>query len=255
VANIDIRLPQAIQDQLTIPACVDLSLPKPSLPQIRLPTGGSIKGIADLTKGIPSDCSLNFSLALQLAPIMASIECLVKLLALIKPLIDLIKAIAPTPDPFKIAGALPDFLKAAEALAPCLLVPTPAFMIPFVKDILSLLIALLRCLIQQLRSIVELLNGLELSIAGATAAGNTDLLATLQCAQGNAQTAADGMMQGIEPIKVLLELAGPFLGIAGIQPIAIPALAPASDLAAFQKVLNTLQTVVDTMQAIVDVLP
>jgi hypothetical protein len=63
------------------------------------------------------------------------------------------------------------------------------------------------------------------------------------------------MMQGIEPIKVLLELAGPFLGIAGIQPIAIPALAPAADLAAFQRVLNTLQTVVDTMQAIVDVLP
>jgi hypothetical protein len=252
VANIDIKLPQVIQDQLSIPACIDLSLPKPSLPQIRLPTGGSIKGIADLTKGIPSDCSLNFSLALQLAPIMASIECLVKLLALIKPLIDVIKAL---PDPIKIAAALPDFLKAAEALAPCLLVPTPLAMIPFVKDILLLLIALLRCLIQQLRSIVELLSGLELSIAGATAAGNTDLLATLKCAQGNAQTAADGMMQGIEPIKVLLELAGPFLGIAGIQPITIPAIAPAADLAAFQNVLNTLQTVVDTMQAIVEVLP
>jgi hypothetical protein len=252
VANIDIRLPQAIQDQLTIPACIDLSLPKPSLPQIRLPTGGTIKGIADLTKGIPSDCSLNFSLALQLAPIMASIECLVKLLALIKPLIDVIKAL---PDPIKIAAAVPDFLKAAEALAPCLLVPTPLAMIPFVKDILSLLIALLRCLIQQLRSIVELMNGLELSIAGATANGNAELLATLKCAQGNAQTAADGMMQGIEPIKVLLELAGPFLGIAGVQPISIPAIAPAADLAAFQNVLNTLQTVVDTMQAIVDVLP
>jgi hypothetical protein len=255
MANIDIKLPAAIQDQLSIPACIDLSLPKPTLPQIRLPTGGTIQGIADLTKGIPSDCSLNFSLALQLAPIMASIECLVKLLGLIKPLIDVVQGLGPPPDLIKLGNAIPAFLKAAEALAPCLLVPTPLAMIPFVKDILLLLISLLRCLIQQLRSIVELLNGLELSIASATADGNTELLATLQCAQGNAQTAANGTMQGIEPIKVLLELAGPFLGIAGIQPITIPAIAPAADLAALTSVLNTLQTVVDTMQAIVDVLP
>jgi hypothetical protein len=255
VTNIDIKLPDAIQRQLTIPACVDLSLPKASLPQIRLPTGGSIKGIADLTKGIPSDCSLNFSLAIQLAPIMASIECLVKVLGLIKPLIDVVGSLGPPPDPIKLPKAIIDFLKAAEALAPCLLVPTPVAMIPFVKDILLLLISLLRCLIQQMRSILELLNGLELSIASATKDRNTELLSTLQCARDNAQAAANGTMQGIEPIKVLLELAGPFLGIAGIQPIEIPALAPASDLAALQGVLDTLQTVVNTMQAIVDVLP
>jgi hypothetical protein len=255
VANIDIKLPQAIQDQLSIPSCIDLSLPKPNLPQIRLPTGGTIQGIADLTKGIPSDCSLNFSLALQLAPIMASIECLVKVLALIAPLIDVIKALPGVPDPTALLKAVAKFLPAAEALAPCLLIPTPLVMIPFVADILRLLIALLKCLIQQMRSILDLLDGLELSIASATADGNTELLATLQCAQGNAQTAANSTMQGIEPVKILLELAGPFLGIAGIKPITIPAIAPAADLAALKDVLSTLQTIVDTMQAIVDVLP
>ncbi len=255
MANIDIKLPDAIQQQLSIPHCVDLSLPKPSLPEIRLPTGGSIKGIADLTKGIPSDCSLNFSLAIQLAPIMASIECLVKVLALIKPLIDVVGSLGPPPDPIKLPKAISDFLAAAKAVAPCLLVPTPAAMLPFVKDILALLIALLRCLIQQMRSIIALLDGLELSIADATSSGNTELLSTLQCARDNAQAAANGTMQGVEPIKVLLELAGPFLGIAGVQPITIPAIAPAADLDALKDVLNTLQTVVDTMQAIVDVLP
>jgi hypothetical protein len=255
MANIDIKLSEEIQTQLSIPACIDLSLPKATLPQIRLPTGGTIKGITDLTKGIPNDCSLNFSLALQLAPIMASIECLVKVLALIAPLIDVIKALPGVPDPTALLKAVAKFLEAAKDLAPCLLVPTPLAMIPFIKDILLLLISLLRCLIQQLRSIVELLNGLELSIASATADGNTELLATLNCARDNATTAAGGTMQGIEPIKVLLELAGPFLKIAGIPAIEIPAIAPAADLAALTTVLNTLQTVVDTMQAVVDVLP
>jgi hypothetical protein len=255
MSRIDIPLPPEIQAQLSIPRCADLSIPKPVLPQIRLPTGGSIKGVADLTRGIPSDCSLNFTLALQLAPIMASIECLVKLLGLVKPLTDLVEGMKELPNPSKVIGAVPAFLEAAKALAPCLLVPTPAAMIPFVKDILMLIVALLRCLIGQLRSIVELLDGLSLQIAGASAAGNTDLLATLECAKGNAETAAQGALQGIEPIKVLLELAGPFIGIAGVGPIAIPPLGAGSDLAALKDVLGTLQDVVDTIHAIAEPLP
>ncbi len=252
MANIDIKLPDAIQKQLAIPHCVDLSLPKPSLPEIRLPTGGSIKGIADLTKGIPSDCSLNFSLALQIAPIMASIECLVKVLGLLKPLIDVVKGL--TSDPSKLISAIPEFIEAAGKLAPCLLVPTPAAMIPFIIDLLKLLIAMLRCVVQQLRSIIAVLDGLEVSIASATQAGNTELLATLECAKGNAQTSLAGTMQGIEPVKVLLELAGSFFDIAGVPAITIPPLAPAEDLSALQDTLNTLQQVLDTMQSVLDAL-
>ena len=231
---------------------MDVRLPQAKLPQIRLPTGGSIKGITDFTKGIPSDCSLNFSLALQLAPIMASIECLVKILALIKPLIEVIKAV---PDPIKISAAVPDFLKAAEALAPCLLVPTPLAMIPFVKDILAMLIAMLRCLIQQLRSVVNLLDGLEQSIAKAREGGNVELLSALQCAKENAHIAAAGTMQGIEPIKVVLTLAGTFMELAGIPAITLPDLGATQDLAALKSALNTLQGIIDTMQQIVDALP
>jgi hypothetical protein len=252
MAKIDVMLTADIQDQLAIPRCVDLRLPQAKLPQIRLPTGGSIKGITDLTKGIPSDCSLNFSLALQLAPIMASIECLVKVLALIKPLIEVIKAIS---NPPKLPAVLPDFIKAAEALAPCLLVPTPFAMIPFVKDILALLIAMLHCLVQQLRSIVDLLAGLEASIAKAKQSGNLELLSTLSCAQENARIAATGTLQGIEPVKVLLELAGTFMEIAGVPAITLPDVGAAQDTAALRNILNTLQGVIDTMKQIVDALP
>ena len=168
MTRIDINLSPQLQQQLALPHCVDLRLPKPKLPQIRLPTGGSIKAIADLTRGIPSDCSLNVNIALQLAPIMASIECLVKVLAVIKPLIDVIKALNP-PDPISLGKAVPDFLEAAKGLTGCLLVPTPLAMIPFIKDILLLIIAMLRCLIGQMRSILGKLAGLEVKIASARA--------------------------------------------------------------------------------------
>lgn len=254
MSRIDIKLPPALQKQLAMPVCADLRLPKPRLPQIRLPTGGRIKAIADLTRGVPSDCSLNINIALQLAPVMASIECLVKILALVKPLIDVIKGLAPL-DPLKLANAVPEFVKAAAALKDCLLVPTPLAMIPFVKDILLLIIAMLRCLVGQVRSIVDKLAGLELKIATARSSGNSDVLASLECTRENFMVAMDSTMMGMEPIGVLLELAGPFMGIAGVDPIKLPAMAASGDLAAIEQNLASLQQVIDTMQAIVDVLP
>lgn len=254
MTRIDIKLPAELQKQLTMPRCVDLRLPKPKVPQIRLPTGGTIKAVADLTRGIPSDCSLNINLAVQLAPLMASIECLVKVLAVIKPLIEVVKALAP-PNPIALGQAVPDFLKAADAMKGCLLIPTPLAMIPFVKDILLLIIAMLRCLIGQMRSILGMLSGLELKITSARSSGNTDLLASLECARENGKVAMDSTMMGIEPIAVLLELAGPFMGIAGVDPIKLPAMAAAEDLAVIEQNLAALQEVLETMQAIVDVLP
>ena len=62
-------------------------------------------------------------------------------------------------------------------------------------------------------------------------------------------------MMGIEPIAVLLELAGPFMGIAGVDPIKLPALGASGDLESIEQNLASLQQVVDTMQAVVEVLP
>jgi hypothetical protein len=252
--RIDVKLSDDIQQQLAIPACVDLELPKPKLPKIQLPTGGTIKGIADLTKGVPSDCSLNFSLAIQLAPIMASIECLVKVLALIAPLIDVIKALAP-PDLLALGKAVPKFLDAAKDVVPCLAIPTPVAMIPFVKDILALIIAMLRCLVQELRSNVHTLVDLELKIRAFRASGNVDTLSSLECARGNAQSAMASTMIGIEPIGVLISLAGSFMKIIGVPAVELPVMGSPDDLAAVNKSLDDLQQVINVLQAIVDAPP
>jgi hypothetical protein len=250
--NIDVKLPDDIRAQLEMPRCLDIKIPKPELPQIRLPTGATIKGIADITKGVPSDCSLNFNLVLQLGPLLASIQCLVKLLALIAPLIDVIKAL---PDPMKIAQAMPKFVKAAEDLAPCLLIPTPLALLPFIGDILRLIIKMLHCLTQELRSIVNLIGGLELKIAAAQQDGNAELLATLNCARESADAAMQSTMMGIEPIKVILDLIQPLLGMAGVDPIEIPGIASPQDLQQLNDVLTTLDNVTATLQLVADALP
>jgi hypothetical protein len=43
MSKIDVRLPDAIQEQLALPRCADIRLPQARLPQIRLPTGGASK--------------------------------------------------------------------------------------------------------------------------------------------------------------------------------------------------------------------
>jgi hypothetical protein len=245
--NIDIELPEELTSLMEHPICVDMSFDKVKVPSIQLPSGGTIKGIADITKAIPTDCSLTFSLALQIAPLLANLACFVKLLKLIKPLIDVVDGL-PTPP----AKALKDFADAAVDLAPCLLIPTPACMIPFVKDILCLIIKLLKCLVQQLKSVAAIMGGLKLQLEPATAAGNTELEAALRCAQDNAAATAANAMSAIEPIKVLLELAGPFMGIAGVSPIVIPTFGDASDVESIQQVVATLEQVVEAMTLVAD---
>jgi hypothetical protein len=128
-------------------------------------------------------------------------------------------------------------------------------MIPFVKDILALIIAMLRCLIQQLRSVVTLLGGLELKIRAARASGNVDLLSSLECARENAQSAMASTMIGIEPIGVLITLAGSFMKIVGVSAVELPVMGNPDDLVAVKKSLDDLQQVLNTLQAIVDALP
>ncbi|MEL7089244.1 MAG: hypothetical protein AAGL98_12525, partial [Planctomycetota bacterium] len=170
--DIDIALPASITAALEPPKCVDFSLPKPNFPELRLPNGGTFKGIADTTRGIPSDCSMNISLAVQLAPMMASMECLLKVLGFLATLIDVFKKLS-TGDPFAIPGGLLEIAEAGEDLAGCLgMVINPA--IPFgqfVKDLLLMIAKMIRCMTQALGSIVEVLAGLELEISSAQQEG------------------------------------------------------------------------------------
>lgn len=239
--TVDISLPPELEQHLSQP--VPVLLPEPGRAEITLPTGGKLKGIADISKGIPDDCALSFSLVLQLAPLLGSIECLVKLLKLVKPLVDIINGL-PVP-PVK---AVKDFAEAAEELTPCFALPTPLAMIPFVRDILCLIIKLLACVTQQLKSIMNVLGGLAIQIQSAQASGNTELLAALECAQQNAQISSQHIVSSIDPILVVLSLAEPFLGIAGVDPIKIPEISSPDDLEAMQSMVDTLDELVKTLK-------
>lgn len=253
-ATIDIPLPNELVVALTPPQCIDLSLPKPSVPTLTLPIGGELSALADFTRGIPTECSMNFSLMLQLAPMMASMECLLKILQFFG---DLLNAVTPLPtNPMAFVVAFVDGLK---ALTTCTGMVLPTGMFCFVKDLLALIAAMLHCTVQALESVLAILSGLQIQIGIAQGAGNTDMLAALQCAQQNATTAAQGTMQSMQPITTLLQVAEPFLKIANINlaslNVSIPAAVPADDLQAMQTLLGTLATVATTLQKISDELP
>jgi hypothetical protein len=251
MTTIDIPLPDALTNALKQPICLDLQLPKPKvdLSKLTLPTGGAIKGMADFTRGIPTDCSMNFSLMLQIAPIMASMECLLKVLKFIGGMVDAAKSA----NPVKLLSAI---VSGAEDLASCLAMVTPAGMFCFVKALLELIASMLLCTVQALSSIVNILDGISLDMLSAQRSGNDQQLAALQCAQENAQIAAESTMKSLEPILVLLELAKPFMEIAGISlNVTIPSGIPTDGLDGLKKMLTTLGQVAQAIKTVADAIP
>jgi hypothetical protein len=246
--NIDIPIPDELQELLAAPKCLDLSFPPPKKMTVTLPGGGRIMALHDLGKSIPTDCSLTFSLMLQIMPFMANMECIVRILKLVKLLSDAITSLPPTPK------LILDIGEAVKDLAECFVAITPAGMIPFVRDILCLILALLNCLIGQLKTLAEVMSGLTIQIQIAQDTGNKDLLATLECAQENSLVAMQHLMNGFGPIGVVMELMETFMGIAGIEAIKLPALGDASSAEELLEVITTLEEVVATIQTVVDAL-
>ena len=251
--DIDISVSPDLAALFNLPPCSDISLPPPSPMSVKLPFGGAITAMADISKGIPTDCSMTFSLMLQIAPILAVSECLLKILKLLKPLIEVVKSVAP-PDPVKLPAAIEDFVKAAVDLLPCLLVPTPLAIIPFIKDLLCLILKILNCFLTQMKSIIQLLGGLQIQLDLAQGTGNLELTNTIQCAQGNANTQAQHLMASLEPIGVLLDLAGTMFDIAGVPPIKLPAVGSQTDLASLNALVQTVQEVVSVITIVTDAL-
>ncbi len=249
--NIDVTVSSDLKKLFELPPCKDVKLPGPKPVKVTLPTGGSIQAFADISKGIPTDCSMSFNLMVQLAPFLAASDCLLKLLGIIAPLIDVVKGI---PDPIKLGQAVPKFLKAAEKLAPCLLVVTGAPLIPFIRDVLALIIKILNCFLGQLKTIMGVMNGLSLQIATAAQDGNSELQSILECARENAATSSEHLMKSIEPIGVLLELLGPILELAGQPSIQLPTVGSQTDMESLNQVIETMQTVLATLQTIVEAL-
>jgi hypothetical protein len=243
MTDIDIPLSEDLQKAFQIPPCSELALPFPKPLKVTLPTGGSMNAFIDMSKGIPNDCSMNFNLMVQMAPLLAAMECPLKMLKLLKPLADIVQALVkPAPPP---AGAVPDLIAAAADLAPCFTVFASIPM--FVKDLLCLIRSVLNCLLGQIRTVRDLLGGLQLRMSEAE--GNPDLLATIKCAQDNANASMQSLTQSIEPIAGLLELVGTIAKLAGMSlnlSLSAPS-APPEDLAAIDALIDVLQTAVDAI--------
>jgi len=139
--NFEVPLPEKLKEYLKTPRCADIGLPEPASVKLDLFNGSSLKGVNFDPNKIPTDCSLNLSLLLQLGPILANLECFIRVLKLIEPLIDVIKGL-----PFPPVEAIQKFVEASADVIKCIAsLTTPAGMIPFVKDILLLIIRVLKC--------------------------------------------------------------------------------------------------------------
>lgn len=246
MANVDIPIPEELREALSTPKCIDLKFPEPKKLSVTLPSGAALTSLSNAGQNIPNDCSLTFSLMLQIAPLLGSMECVLKILKLVKPISDAVTNFPPTP------AIVKEVAEAAADLAPCFAMLTPAGMIPFVRDILCLVLKVLSCIIGQLKTALSFMEGLSIKLSAAQEVGDSDLIESLECAQENVLTSIGHLMQGIEPVKAILDLAGPFMSIAGVGGITLPALGNAESTEAVSDAITTLEDVVNTVQQIVD---
>jgi len=243
------KLPDHIVQKLQPLACEEIKLPEPQKLNLCLPFGGSFQGIVDVTKAIPDDCSLTFSILLQLPPMFASLGCFIKLLKLVKPLIDIIGGLtALPPDAGKIAGAVPAFVEASVEVIACftsIVTGVPKF----IRDMLHMIAKLIKCIAQTVKSLAELIGGLEISIKAADAAGNKELLKQLNCAKDNAKAQADAATGSMDMIAAVLAIAEPLMALAGVS-LTIPSIGSAEDAAGLEAAANTMLSIGTSIESI-----
>jgi len=252
--KIDVELPPELQEKLVAVTCYEI--PEVAIPSLSLPTGGVIKAVGDFTDRIPSECSLNMSLLVQLGPILANLHCIIKVMEVMKPLHDVADAMTSANLP-KIAQAAPALVKAlAELIEDCVLKLTvPQLGIAcFLASILKLIAKILRCMVDQLASLVSLITDLSEHLIIANSEGNGELAATLQCSIKNARTSANNAMSGLDPITAILEMMTPLLELAGQEPIALPSLDQLDSVEQLETTMETLQETVSAIELVADVL-
>jgi hypothetical protein len=217
--------------------------------KIHLPTGGMLVAPTDPTQDAPSDCSRVFNFLPTVASYLASTDCLLKVLTLIGPLVDIVKSLEQSP---QIAVSAVKFLKASEALPPCQLAASRLGILPFVRDVLCVVIQALNCVIEQLKSLVGVMTGLSGQLKAAQAVGNLVLVKQIEAALKKAELRAVGLFDSIESVRSVLDLAGSYFGIAGLQPILLPPAPVATDINALTALLAGLESSAAALQTTAD---
>lgn len=178
--------------------CIPLPNPKPL--SIKLPFGSELKGIADLSKGPPSDCALIHSLMLQIGPLLAGLQCLLMLGKIFSSLSNF----SPT-NPKSVTdlvGAALDFVNKC--------IPKPIDFVCTVLDVVRLLVKYLKCLVEAVLSVLQFQVGIDFSAAQ----DNPVLFASLNCAQNNAAASMSQLKDAIAIVESILSLMDPVIQMA-----------------------------------------
>ena len=198
-----------------------------SIPAIQVPTGGELLGFNNPYPA-SSECAAIINLQTQVAPLIASMSCQLKVLTLLKPLIEVIKGL-PSPS----VTAMEEFTEAAAALAPCLLIPAPVTVLPFVRDLLCVEIGSLNCFLRNLQRILEETSG-GLSSPSRSQVRN--------------------VLDSYPPIVGTLKLADELFQIAGVTLPQASVLSAGTDLASLKADQSAVLSFTSSLQSIVDAL-
>jgi hypothetical protein len=224
------------------------SLGSISIPSVNLLMGIQLQAIADFSQGPPTNCALLTSLMVQLTPTLAGFTCIFKLLAVVGALQQALGGLTKVPPDF---SGIPKVLSAIGEMTECLdiLIP-PLGLFLMIKDILLLIIEYLKCFLDAIKSILDFQVGIDLSVAQ----GNPDLLASLQCASGNADAAMAQLMLAVGPIGPLFSLVQTFIGFAGLS-IQLPSLSAITGASNVVEAVNQMDAMLAEMQQIVAAIP
>jgi len=220
-----------------------------SIPSINLPMGIQLQAIADLSKGPPTNCALLHNLMVQLMPTLAGLNCILKILNVIGAMEGMLQGLIKVPAPdFSKVG---DVLSAIGDMSECLnIVLGPVPVIQTIKDILNLIISFLLCFVQAMESILKFQAGIDLN----SAQGNPALLASMQCANDNAQASMRAMMLALAPIEPLFQMIQPLIKISQL-PIQLPSIAEVTGAQNIEAGLEKLGAMLTEMKQIVAAIP
>lgn len=220
------------------------SLGNITIPSVSLPMGIQLQAVADFSQGPPNNCALLTNLIVQLMPALAGLTCIFKILAVIGALEKFIKG------PVNPANAV-GVLAAIGDMSECLSIVIPGIgLYLMIKDILLLIISYLKCFVDAIKSVLDFQVGIDLSVAQ----GNPDLLASLQCASGNADVAMQQIMLAIGPIGPLFNMIQPIIELANL-PIQLPSLSAITGASNVVEAVDQMDAMLTQMQQIVASIP
>lgn len=223
----------------------------PEAKTLQLPGGIALTGMVDLPRGVSEGCKVNFNLLLQLGPLLASLECLIRLFKFVGWLIDFVQMV-PKLDPIGLAKKVTELPPIAEDLLHCVAAYTPLGICPPIKDMLKLIRDYLNCLVEMIESVALQKVGLQIQMGDAQ--GNPELLETLQLAQDNADKMGLQAMRSCAPAFGVLEMLGALLSMVGAGAIELPSI---DDLAGgdIGEAIQPLKDLVEVLDLTIDVLP